>query len=149
MPKRKCGSFAEINDEDLEKKREDLKNPNTQKSDKKVDKLFTEYLEERWAEKVENNFDYWTYSDDLLDEILCKFWFEARQQNQDRYNISSLKSIRYGVNRNLKRHGRKIDITKSESFTNNQQAFQDACKELKVLGYGFVKHYDEIKTQGN
>lgn len=140
--------FEEINDEDLEQRREDLQKENTVKCDKKVNKLFVEYLQVRCSEKVQNNFDYWTYPDELLDEILCKFWFETRQVNGDRYNINSLKNIRYGINRNLKRHGKEVDITKSDCFTKNQAAFADACKELKTLGYGFIKHYDEIKQKG-
>lgn len=145
MPKRK---FGEIDDEALEKKREDLKNGNTRKSDKKVDKLFTEYIDARWKDEVPN-LQYWTYADELLDKILCKFWFEARQQNEDMYNVNSLKSIRYGINRNLKKKGKQNDITKSDCFIKNQEAFQDACRELKSLGYGFVKHYEEIKGAGN
>lgn len=149
MPKRKAArQFGEIDDDEMEKKREDLKNDNTRKSDKKVEKLFIEYLQARWSETVEENYDYWTYSEQLLDKILCKFWFEARQQNSDMYNISSLKAIRYGVNRNLKRHGKDFDIVKSDCFTKCQEAFQDACRELKQKGYGFVKHYDEIKASG-
>lgn len=146
MPKR---NFAEIDDEQLEKKREELKNRNTKKSDKKVHKLFIEYLEARWAEQVEHNYNYWMYSDETLDKILCKFWFEVRQaKNNEMYNINSMKSIRYGVNRNLKKRGKDIDITKSDAYTKSQEAFADACRELKLLGYGFVKHYEEIKGKG-
>lgn len=149
MLKRKLDSrFLELNDNQLEEKRESLQKENTVKCDKKVHKLFVEYLTARCAEKVENNFEYWTYLDQLLDEILCKFWFETRQVTGEMYTINSLKNIRYGINRNLKRHGKEKDITKSDCFTKNQQAFADACKELKALGFGFVKHYDEIKTKG-
>lgn len=149
MPKRKLDSrFDELNDDEMEEKREGLKKENTVKCDKKIHKMFTEYLRDRWSDRVEENFDYWTYSNELLDEILCKFWFETRQVNGERYNINSLKGIRYGVNRNLKCHGKQYDITKSDCFTKNQDAFVDACKELKLLGFGFVKHYDEIKQKG-
>ena len=145
--------FDEINDQDLQQLREDLKNPNTVKSDKKAEKIFVEYLKVRWSELAQ--CDYWLHDEQTLDKVLCKFWFEVRQTKKDevtkefkKYTVISLKHLRYAINRNLKRHGHEYDITRSESFTKSQVAFEDACRLLKKLGLGHVKHYDEIKPRG-
>lgn len=137
-----------MKDNEVEETREDLKNKNTMKADKAAHKLLIEYLEEIWAEHVNENYNYWLYDQRLLDKILSKLWFEVRQQNNDRYTVSSLRNLRYAINRNLKKRGAEFDITKSDNFINSQKAFEDACKLLKKLGYGVVKHYDEIIPAG-
>lgn len=136
-----------IEDNRLEEIREGLKKQNTVKSDKKCDKIFVDYLQHRWIDKVPS-LEYWTYDYALLDTILCKFWFEVRQKNKDRYTVNSLKHLRYALNRNMKKRGHKIDLLTSECFTQNQLAFDDASKLLKKIGYGYVKHYPEIKPSG-
>ena len=57
--------------------------------------------------------------------------------------------MRYAINRLLKKSGRKFDITKSDEFIPCQMAFDDAIKELKVLGYGYVVNHVEILPEGN
>lgn len=148
--KRKIDSrFGEYSDDELEEERNKLKRKNTLKSDKKTEKVFVQYLTERWLPTGEiENTEYRNYSEELLDKILCKYWFEVRQVNSDMYNINSMRSLRYSLNRNLKRRGKKFDLTKSDCFTKNQEAFDDACRKLKLLGYGHVKHYEEIKPKG-
>lgn len=149
MPKRKVDvRFDELSDEELERTREDVQKKNTLKSDKNAHKLFIEYLEQRWAEQVNHNYNYWTYEPSLLDKIFCKLWFEVRQQNGERYTINSIRNLRYAINRNLKKRGAEFDITKTECFTKSQESFEDACRLLKKLGFGHVKHYDEIKPSG-
>lgn len=149
MPKRKAEArHEEMSDEELDETREDVKNKNTKKSNKAAHKLMIEYLQERWASEVENDFDYWNYSPSTLDKIFCKMWFGVRRTNRDRYTINSLRNLRYGINRNLKKMGAEYDITKSNMFTRSQGAFEDACRLLKKLGYGNVKHYDEITPSG-
>lgn len=149
MPKRKADSrFCEMTDEAVDQVREDVQKKNTLKSDKNANKLFIEYLKQRWSEEVENDFNYWKYDPSLLDKILEKFWFETRQQNGERYTVNSLQNLRYAINRNLKKRGAEFDITKTELFAKSQQAFEDACRLLKKLGFGNAKHYDEIKPAG-
>lgn len=139
--------FAHYEDEEVDDIRDQQKKKNTKKSDKKTKKLFIEYLQASWCTKVPH-YEYWKFEFPLLDKILTKFWFEARRKNKDRYTVNSLKHVRYGLNRNLKNRGIEVDLLKSECFTNSQNAFQDACSQLKSLGYGYVKHYDEIKPSG-
>lgn len=148
MPKRKLESrHVHYEDDEVEEMREDLKNGNTKKSNKKCEKIFREYIQERWPDLVEIA-ETFQFDNNTLDKILCKMWFEVRQQNQDRYTVNSLKNLRYGINRVLKLYGFPHNIVKSEVFAKSQEAFDDACRQLKKLGYGVVKHYDEIKPKG-
>lgn len=115
---------------------------------KKTEKVFLEYLEANHAETVNEKYDYWNYSTELLDNILCKYWFEVRTQKGEHYNINSLKGLLYGLNRNLQQHGVKLDLLTSDCFINSQRSFEDAKRHLKQIGKAVVKHYDEIKPKG-
>lgn len=144
----KKNRFAVYTEHQFEEKREEQKKKNTIKADRKTEKVFLEYLKENHAERVQNNFEYWTYDTELLDSILCRYWFEARTQQGNYYNINSLKGLLYGLNRNLQRHGVNLDLTTSDCFIRSQRCFEDAKKELKQIGKAVVKHYDEIKPKG-
>ena len=58
--------------------------------------------------------------------------------------------MRYGLNRALKRFGHNYDITKkaSISFTKSIDAYEDAQREQKAQGYGYVSSYKEIPLEG-
>lgn len=147
MPKRKRVAdedrFNFMQDAALEKKREELKNDNTIKADKKAEKLFVTWLKLR---KVEE--DYWTLENRTLDEYLCKFWFEIRTVEGNRYKTATLANFCYGINRCLKKKGRQVDIVHSTDFIKSQEAFADACRELKQLGFGTRTPYKAISPQG-
>jgi hypothetical protein len=49
------------------------------------------------------------FTNEEFDDIVDKFYFEIRQQNGDKYQRSSLFSIRYGLNRHLSL-SRNVDI---------------------------------------
>lgn len=133
-----------ITDEQLQEKREDLKNKNTIKANKKADKVFSMWLRLRGI-----HTDYWDLSVSELDDILCKFYFEVRTEEGERYKTSSLGGLRYALNRCLHEKGFESDIVHSPQFVKSSKAFSDACKELKALGKGDREHYKEIIPQGN
>lgn len=145
---KKTERFANYSSDEFEEKREQQKKDSTRKADRKTEKVFIEYLQANHADSVNNDFNYWNYEPEILDKILSRYWFEARTQKGEHYNINSLKGLMYGLNRNLKRHGVKLDLIKSDCFTKSQESFEDAKRELKQIGKGFVKHYDEIKPKG-
>ena len=86
--------------------------------------------------------------------------FGARQDNSRKkttsdnevqgkhYRANSLHAMRYAINRLLKKNGKQFDITKSDEFIPCQLAFDDAIKELKKLGYGYVVNHIEILPEG-
>ena len=155
--------FVIINDEELASKSKKAKNENTVRTEKRADKAFTNFLMEMGV--PEQNCDYWNYEEPELDTYLAKFWFGARKQDDENsqeqdssdpelkknmYKATTLRNMRYGLNRILKNKGHLYDITdkKTASFTKSQQAFNDAIKELKSEGKGDVSSYPEIEEEG-
>ena len=114
---------------------------NTKKSETNVNDMA--HLKQKGKQQ-----DYWNYEECELDKVLGKFCFEAKNKKGEKYRVSSLRHLRYGLNRRLKRHGHAYNIITSESFSNSQEKFNDACLYLKSLGKGYVKHYKEIKSSG-
>lgn len=136
--------FVRVTDEQLAKKRKDLKNNNTEKADRKAEKCFLQYL----SLSNLDDLDYWDFEQSFLDEILCKFWFEVRSVEGERYRVSSLQNMRYALNRCIQKRDKDFDIIKSAAFVKSQRAFKDAVTELKSLGLGYVKSYPEIAPKG-
>ena len=137
--------------EEITKKRHKATPDSTFKCNKKWDKVFREYLQEKNYEYTE----YWCYPDDELDSILVKMWFELCSSVKDDkgeflpYTITSLRNLRNALTRELNIHGRYIDLPNDPKYKNSQMAFKDACKELKELGRGVIHHYPEITKTSN
>ena len=96
----------------------------------------------------------WTFTGSLNQNwihYLQTFWFNARTKKGSHYTSSSLETIRFGLNRCLKKFGHNYDITKKEciSFTKSIQAYEDAQKELKEIGKGVIESAKEITNKGN
>ena len=163
--------FASFTNDEIEKKQQDATPKSTLKCNKKWDKVFRSYLEE----KELPNSEYWTYPDDELDNILSVFWFEVRttkpplsehteielhepnakksrknlpNKHPEYYSIASLRNLRNGLSRELQNHGRMIDLTTDPKYVKSRKAFKDACKELKTKGKGIVNSYPEITHSG-
>ena len=81
--------------------------------------------------------------------------FTARQEKPDKttgetkkYKVQSLKGIRYGLKRFLIEKGHTFDIITDGKFRKSQIAFDDACKELKAEGLGYIEPFREISPAG-
>ena len=81
---------------------------------------------------------------------LSKFWFGARMNEEEPklYIVSSVKNFKYSLNRILRKAGHEFGITKSLSFKSCMEALDNAMKELKMQGKGFVKNHKEINEEG-
>lgn len=121
-----------------------MKNKNTEKADKKAEKCFLEYL----SLSTLDDLDYWDFEEELLDEILCKFWFEVRTVDNEHYRVSSLRNLCYALNRCIQKREKNFDIIKSPAFAKSQRAFKDAVTELKNIGQGCTVSYKEISPKG-
>ena len=149
MAERKC--HCSFTPEQIKKKRHEATPESTLKCNKKWDKVFRAYLEEKEFE----NTEYWCYPDDELDTVLSQMWFEIRSKNTDEqgefipYTVTSLRNMRNALTRELNNHGRFVDLTTDPHFKQSQTAFKDACKELKEMGRAVVRHYPEITHAGN
>lgn len=136
--------FANRTDEEINETREGLKKKNTIAADKKVEKTFISYIQAKGHADIE----YWTWDTEKLNDVLSKFWFELRNQEGERYRVSTLKHYIYGLNRCLQRRGHETDLLKSTCYIRCQKAFKDACAEHKKLGLGYVENYKEITPKG-
>lgn len=92
--------------------------------------------------------DYWDLEHKELDELLSKFYFEARTTEGEFYKTASLGNLRYGINRNLAKKEYPYDIVHSPEFTRSSSVFSNACKELKAAGKGNCESYKEITPKG-
>ena len=139
-----------FSDQEIVQKRYEATPQSTLKCDKKWTKVFREYL----MEKDCINTEFWTYPDEELDAILCKFWFEVRSTHKkndgefEQYSITSLRNLRNALTRELVKHNRNIDLTNYPPYKKSQAAFKDACKELKKIGKGKIRSYPEINHTG-
>ena len=137
--------FKHISDDDLCNLLRELDKPNTKKADKRCEKAFLSYLST--LDSLEH-MDYWLYEEKTLDKILSKFWFDVKTVDGKPYRVSTLKPMRYWINRNLQQRGHEHDIITSSQFKWSQEKYE-ACDYLKAKGYGYVEHYKEIKPKGS
>ena len=98
--------------------------------------------------------DFWNFDAFDLNCHLSKFWFAVRQTELDletqqpkKYKVQSLKTLRYSLNRVCKEKGLKHNIIFGPDFTDSQIAFDEACKQLKAQGCGFVTPTEEIQPE--
>ena len=78
-------------------------------------KIFQTYLK---AKNMPETFE--NFTNEEFDDIVDKFYVEVRQENGDKYQRSSLFSIRYGLNRHLLL-SRNVDIMKDTAFQVSQK----------------------------
>ncbi len=137
--------FAALSAEEVEEKQRSLQNKSTKSKEKTAIEQFKAYLQ--WAGK--EDLDFFNFPEDKLDTYLSTFWFNVHSNAGELYKVKTLEGIRYLLNRALKDHGAKFDITsKSSTFQTSICAFEDAKKELKKEEKGTVTHRPEITPQG-
>ena len=130
--------------EEVEEKQRSLQNKSIKSKEKTAIEHFKAYLQ--WAGE---DLDFFNFPEDKLDAYLSTFWFNICSNAGELYKVKTLEGIRYSLNRALKDHGAKFDITsKSSTFQTSIHAFEDVKKELKKEGKGTVTHRPEITPQG-
>ena len=129
--------FASLNFEEIEKIAHEKDSANTHRSTEMAYNVFKNYCEEK-------NIQIDTSNKKELDNYLCKFYLEARKQNGDFYTKTSLKTIRFGLQRKVKQLDDTIDIIGDPSFSKCNNMFQAQLVQLKKKGYGKVKHKQPI-----
>ena len=150
--KSKKRTFIEVDETYLKEVHKETQNKNSRKGEKSAQTALIQYLELVNYERK----DFWDFPASELNNLLSKFWFAVRQAELDpdtnepkKYKVQSLKTLRYSLNRVCKERGMKHNIIFGTDFTECQVAFDDACKQLKSQGYGYVTPTQEIKPQGN
>jgi hypothetical protein len=124
---------------EIEEKRTNATPMNTRKCNEKAAKLLREYLEEKGDR---NDFEH--FSANELNSVLKSFYFDVRTVDGDHYKASSLENLRHSLNRYMKSppHNRTdIDVIKGAEFTEANEAYKAARKEVKAVGKGVIDHY--------
>ena len=97
---KKRNFVADIDDEYLKKIHLEQQNKHTKWAEAQAEVSFTDYLKTLDLE----DFQFWDFEVEFLDDILSKYWFAVRQSELDaegnpkKYKVSSLKSLRYALN---------------------------------------------------
>ncbi|XP_046584546.1 uncharacterized protein LOC124291570 [Haliotis rubra] len=114
---------------------------NTKKGNNNAAALLREYLREKEEDARFESFD-----SHRLAEVLCHFYVDVRMQTGELYKVTTLESIRYGLNRYLKSppHLKKFDIIKDTEFIDANESFKTMTLEAKAEGKGDVEHKKEI-----
>ena len=128
--------FASLTDSDLDMLLIEKDAASTRRTTNGAVKVFRLYLKEKG---LPENFEQASSSD--LDSYLSQFYAEARQQNGEKYQRTSLNSIRYGI----KRHLNDKDIINGSEFRKSKDMFIAVTKDLKRDGKGGINHYPPME----
>ena len=141
-PKKKRFKVKSV--EEIDAMTEEMANKNTIKQEQRAQRAFEYFLKEAGADST----DFWLYPTEDLDQWLGKFYIGARKEDGELYKLSSMTSLRYGLQRVLNKKGLKMDILKSAQFKWSQHAFSTASTELVKEGKGGIVSAAEISEAG-
>ena len=125
---------------------------NTKKANLKTWRTFQAYLKEKNIAGVgEDGSSMLQFSDLDMDELLKRFYVEARKSNGELYKTTSLYSLRYGLNRYFVdlclKVGipRRFDFCDEKQFPNSTATFKACTKFLKKQGKGAIDSHPPIE----
>lgn len=130
--------FAESSEEDIQRLLEEKNSENTKRATKTAVKILRDYMTEKGYDPRFEKLD-----KRALNNVLRKFYVEARKKNGDLYKKSALSCIRFGINRHLQ-YRRNVDILNDPEFVDANEVFKAQIVELKRLGKGEVDHSTDI-----
>lgn len=130
--------FATNNEAEMKVIMENVDARNTNRVTETTVKLFREYLESKGE-----SGDFEHFQCEKLDDLLAKFYMEARTKDGEMYKKSTMLSYRQGLQRYLERH-KEINIVKGEEFKKSTKAFKCIGNELKKQGLAVIDHYPAI-----
>lgn len=124
--------FGNSSEEDLDRLLSNKDADNTKKATKAALACFTQYL---LANDRELNFE----TPQQLNEVLIKFYADARKRDGSFYKLSALKGLRFGLSRHFQKE-MDIDIIKNDVFKKANEIFKAVTVKLKREGLGSVEH---------
>ena len=127
--------FASVSENEMEKLLRDRNSENTKKSTKLAVAIIKGYLLEKG-----DSTDFVSISAHEINDLLKKFYLEARKKDGADYCKSSLTSIRFGLCRHIKSIRPDIDIIKDDEFREANCIFKAKSVELKKKGKARVEH---------
>ena len=131
--------FANIEDNELQRILDERHAVNTQKANLVSFNVFKKYcLEKKF------NLDLVSILKFELDELLKSFYVEARKEDGTMYKKTSLGSLRFGIQRYLKKVREDINIIDDPEFKYSNEVYKAQCVQLKKAGLAKVNHKPEI-----
>ena len=143
-PKKQKNCTIKLSKDEIKAIRVSTENKNTRKRNESAESKLKNHLK---MNGFPNDVDLAQLSYDDLNPVLEHFWFEIRQEDGSKYRASSLENIFHAMKRCLSSYGFK-ELNKSSKWARAFEAYQDALKQLKMDGLGFVENYPEIPTAG-
>ena len=136
--------FASVSDEDIASLVDNKDSANTKKATKLAVHIFEQYMK---AKNICCNFESVTPTE--LNNLLRRFWVEARKQNGEMYTKSSLTTIRFGLWRFIKNYMYRpeMDIMSSPEFKESNTVFKAQTVQLKREGKAKVQHKPPISEE--
>jgi hypothetical protein len=139
-PEAKKQRFAGLSTEEIETLVDNKDSENTKKATKNAITTLEAFCQETSTENPEQ------LSKEELDNLLLKFYPNARKKNGEYYKKSALVSIRFGLQRYFMKKG-NFDIINDGDFSKSNKVFEATVVELKRQGYGKVEHHDPISKE--
>ncbi|XP_032228739.1 uncharacterized protein LOC5504541 [Nematostella vectensis] len=134
------GRFGDSSEEEIQRLLEERSTRNTKKANRFAVRIFREYLREKGHDPCFEDYDKTS-----LNNILRKFYVEARKRDGDFYKKSALSAIRFALNRHLQLV-RNIDIINDPEFRVSSEVFRAQTVELMRLGKG-IDHIADISAE--
>ena len=134
--------FGESSEEDIQELLDHRScSENTRRATKNAVKILRDYMDEK---SMDVNFE--SMEKQSLNEVLRKFYVEARKKNGDYYKSSALGSIRFGIHRYLQSLHTNIDIRNDQEFQDSNKVFKAQVVKLNRQGKGEVNRSDITPT---
>ena len=130
--------FASVTKENLEDLLKIKHAPKTEESTTFALNVSMKFCEETEQSMPDNPVD--------LNQFLCKLYAAARTKKGQYYKLSSMNSIRFGLQRYFKEKN-KFDIVEDDRFVEANTTFKNMLIKLKKAGKGDTNHYPEIEPE--
>jgi hypothetical protein len=125
--------FADVNDDDIRKLREDKYSKKTAYLDSHAKGIFLEFIEKEGCHKED------IATKEEMDGHLKKFYASVRKQDGTYFALGSFKSLRFGIARVLKSMW-DFDILNDPAFNNSNATYEDVKVFLKKNGKAGIRH---------
>ena len=106
-------------------------------------KLLRSYVIES---KIYPNRDVSSLTEEELNNLLLHFYVACRNKKGDFYKISSMRSIRFSLQRYFLDNN-AIDIIQNHKFVESTIVFENVLKKIKENGKGEINHHPEMEPE--
>ena len=140
-PEEKRPRFASHSEGEM-KKMENIYRKNTRKANESCQRMIEEYMGEKG---VEGRFV--ELEKQQMNDLLSKFYLDARDNNGEVYHSNTLNHIRYALRREVMETTPEVDIIRNSSFAEANKLYEASKVQSKVNNRGITIHYPTIEDE--